>query len=153
LPDVLSRWLHGEAAPRQPVTLRLSDLTSTQVGDGRWVLLGQRTQDEVAFGLIGKFWLPVIAFANVPSAAKFREFDEPGFAKTIYSLSVRRVDERRTQLVGVMRTATTDSHARRWFFGYWTLGVGSGAHILVHGLLEAARDLAEHQLLQVPVRA
>jgi hypothetical protein len=39
-----------------------------------------------------------------------------------------------------MRTATTDEHARRWFRGYWTFGVGSGAHIRVNGLLDVARD-------------
>ena len=38
----------------------------------------------------------------------FREFREPGYAKTIYSLSVRAIEDRRTLLSGVMRTATTD---------------------------------------------
>jgi hypothetical protein len=42
-----------------------------------------------------------------------------------------------------MRTATTDEHARRWFRRYWTFGVGSGAHVLVHGLLETVRDDVE----------
>jgi hypothetical protein len=42
-----------------------------------------------------------------------------------------------------MRTATTDEHARRWFRRYWTFGVGSGAHILVGSLLDAARRAAE----------
>jgi hypothetical protein len=44
-----------------------------------------------------------------------------------------------------MRTATTDEHARRWFRRYWTLGVGSGAHVLVNGLLEAVREDAERR--------
>jgi hypothetical protein len=42
-----------------------------------------------------------------------------------------------------MRTATTDEHARRWFRRYWTFGVGSGAHVLVNGLLDVTRELAE----------
>ena len=42
-----------------------------------------------------------------------------------------------------MRTAATDEHARRWFRRYWTLGVGSGAPALVHGLLEVIREDAE----------
>ena len=42
-----------------------------------------------------------------------------------------------------MRTATTDEHARRWFRRYWTLGVGSGAHVLARGLIHAAREAAE----------
>lgn len=50
---------------------------------------------------------------------------------------------RRSLLSGLMRTATTDEHARRWFRRYWTFGVGSGAHILVHALLEMVRETAE----------
>ena len=50
---------------------------------------------------------------------------------------------KRTPLAGLMRTATTDEHARRWFRRYWTFGVGSGAHILVHALLELVREIAE----------
>jgi hypothetical protein len=42
-----------------------------------------------------------------------------------------------------MRTAATDEQARRWFRRYWMLGVGSGAHVLVHGLLEVIRQDAE----------
>jgi hypothetical protein len=46
-------------------------------------------------------------------------------------------------LSGLIRTATTDEHARRWFRRYWTFGVGSGAHILVSALLDSARRAAE----------
>lgn len=72
-----------------------------------------------------------------------RGFAAPGFAKTVYSLSVRRVGESTTMLPGAMRTATTDEQARRWFRRYWALGVGSGAHVLVDGLLDVTREIAE----------
>jgi hypothetical protein len=35
--------------------------------------------------------------------------------------------------------------ARRWFRRYWTFGVGSGAHVLVHGLLDVVREDAESE--------
>jgi hypothetical protein len=41
-----------------------------------------------------------------------------------------------------MRTATTNEHARRWFRRYWTVGVGSGAHVLVRALPAPTRDSA-----------
>jgi hypothetical protein len=107
-------------------------------------LLGERPGDEIALGLVGKFWRPVIIYANVP-AERFRDFAEPGYAKTIYALSVRALDERRSLLSGVMRTATTDEEARRWFRRYWTFGVGSGAHVLVNGVIDSAREAAEQQ--------
>ena len=85
----------------------------------------------------------MIQYAPV-SAYRFSDFDEPGYAKTIYDLSVRPLPDGRSLLSGLMRTATTDEHARRWFRRYWTFGVGSGAHVLVHALLETVRDTAEH---------
>jgi hypothetical protein len=142
LPDIVSHMLHGELPQRPPAHMRLRDITSVPLDEGGWVLLGERPRDEIALGLVGKFWRPVIEFAKVP-AERFRDFAEPGYAKTIYSLSVRPLDDRRTLLSGVMRTATTDEHARRWFRRYWTFGVGSGAHILVNGLLDVTREIAE----------
>jgi hypothetical protein len=142
LPDIVSQMLHGELPQRPPQHLRLRDTSSISPDKGGWVLLGERVRDEIALGLVGKFWRPVIDFASV-SADGFRDFAEPGYAKTIYSLSVRPVDERRTLLSGVMRTATTDEHARQWFRRYWTFGVGSGAHILVNGLIDVTREMAE----------
>ena len=145
LPDVVSHLLHGELPQPPAQHVRLRDMTKVPAKDGQWVLLGERPQQELALGLVGKFWRPVIEFAAVP-AEEFRPFSEPGFAKTVYSLSVRRIDEGHTLLSGVMRTATTDEHARRWFRRYWTLAIGSGAHLLVNGLLEVTRDMAEERM-------
>jgi hypothetical protein len=142
LPDIVSHMLHGELPERPPAHMRLRDTTSVPPDEGGWVLLGERPRDEIALGLVGKFWRPVIGFAKV-TAEGFRDFAEPGYAKTIYSLSVHRLDDDRTLLSGVMRTATTDEHARRWFRRYWTFGIGSGAHILVNGLLDVTREMAE----------
>jgi hypothetical protein len=142
LPDIVSHMLHGELPQRPPAHMRLRDIASIPMDEGGWVLLGERPRDEIALGLVGKFWRPVIEFARVP-ADRFRDFAEPGYAKTIYSLSVRPVDDDRTLLSGMMRTATTDEDARRWFRRYWTFGVGSGAHILVNGLLDVTREMAE----------
>ncbi len=142
LPDIVAHVLHGEAPPAPPKHLRLDDLPTLPATQGGWVLLGEREQDEIALGLVGKFWRPVIEFATVP-AGEFTAFATPGFAKTIYALSVRTLDPHRTLLTGTMRTATTDEQARAWFRRYWTLGVGSGAHVLVHGLLDVTREMAE----------
>jgi len=144
LPDIVSHLLHGEAAPQAPAHLRLRDTATMPADKGGWILLGERPRDEIALGLVGKFWRPVIQFAKV-NRDEFCDFSEPGYAKTVYSLSARALDERRTLLSGVMRTATTDDQARKWFRRYWALGVGSGAHILVSGLLDVTREIAERQ--------
>ena len=142
LPDVVSSLLHGEPPPQAPARMRLRDAATVPPEQGGWVLLGERPHDEIALGLVGKFWRPVIQYVKVGREA-FRDFAEPGYAKTVYSLSVRRLDERRTLLSGVMRTATTDEQARKWFARYWALGIGSGAHILVSGFLDVTREVAE----------
>jgi hypothetical protein len=142
LPEIVSQALHGEFPLHAPERMRLHDMLDLPLRDGGWVLLGERHGDEIALGLVGKFWRPVIKFAEV-SADEFRTFAKPGFAKTVYALSVRGVEAGRTLLTGVMRTATTDEQARRWFRRYWTFGVGSGAHVMVNGLLELTREIAE----------
>lgn len=144
VPALLSELLHGRRPPAAPKRLSLRDTATMPVSEGGWVLLGERPGESLALGLVGRFWKPVIAFETV-AREDFRDFCEPGFAKTVYELSVRDVGDGRTLLTGLMRTATTDEHARRWFRRYWTLGVGSGAHVLVRGVLEQAREAAEQR--------
>jgi hypothetical protein len=143
LPEIVGQLLHGERPAKPPESMRLRDMPSIPMSEGGWILLGERPGEEIALGLVGKFWRPVIEFARIGTADEFRAFDEPGFAKTVYSLSVRQLEPNKTLLSGLMRTATTDEHARRWFRRYWTFGVGSGAHILVSALLDSARRAAE----------
>ena len=143
LPDLVWRRLHGEHPPA-PERLTLRDTTKLPMSGGGWVLLGERAPEEIALGLVGKFWRPVIEFAQVDAGA-FKEWAEPGFAKTVYALGTRRVNDEKTLLWAMMRTATTDEHARAWFRRYWTVGVGSGAHVLVNGLLDLVQEEAERR--------
>jgi hypothetical protein len=145
LPEIVWHMLHGERPAKPPESMRLRDLPSIPMADGGWILLGERPGEEIAFGLVGKFWRPVIEWARVDSADGFRAFNEPGFAKTVYDLAVRELAPGKTLISGLMRTATTDEHARRWFRRYWTLGVGAGAHLLVGALLDSARRSTEER--------
>ena len=142
LPEIASHLLHGERPPAAPDRLTLRGTTELPANAGGWILLGERAGDEIALGLVGKFWRPVIEYVQL-QADGFTEFATPGYAKTVYALGVRPLEGQRTMLRAAMRTATTDEHARRWFRHYWTLGVGSGAHALVNGLLDVVREDAE----------
>ena len=142
LPELVVHLLHGERPEPPPQNARLRDLARLPPDKGGWVLLDERPGEEIALGLVGKFWRPVIEYAEVP-ADRFRDWAEPGYAKTVYDLGVRPLEDGRSLLWGLMRTATTDENARTWFRRYWTLGVGSGAHVLVHGLLDFVRQAAE----------
>lgn len=142
LPEIVSKVLRGEPLPKPPERLTLPDTTSLPMDGGGWVLLGERPT-EIALGLVGAFWRPVIRFADVADADAFRSFSKPGYAKTVYALSVDEIEPGRSLLTAVMRTVSTDGRARRWFWRYWTFGVGSGAHVLARGLIDEARATAE----------
>jgi hypothetical protein len=92
LPEIVGHLLHGERPAKPPASMRLRDLPSIPMHEGGWILLGERAGQEIALGLVGKFWRPVIEFARITSADEFRRFDEPGFAKTVYDFSVRELD-------------------------------------------------------------
>ena len=145
LPELVGHLLHGEQPAGPPERVRLRDMADLPMSGGGWALLAERPPEAIALGLVGKFWKPVIEFADV-TADSFRDFGDPGFAKTVYALSVKPLDGgSRSLLSAVMRTATTDEHARRWFRRYWTFGIGSGAHLLAGGLIDAAREDAEQR--------
>jgi len=106
LPEIVADLLHGERPEPAPTSARLRDLAQVSATNGGWTLLGERPGEEIALGLVGKFWRPVIEYADV-TADEFPTWSQPGFAKTIYNLGVRSLDERGTLLWAVMRTATT----------------------------------------------
>jgi hypothetical protein len=141
--QLVSRLRPGRRRP--PQHLRLRDLARLAPGEAGWVLLGERPGEEIALGLIGRLWMPAADYVAAPPGA-FRGFDEPGYAKTVCALTVRPLGERMSMLSAVTRTATTDERSRRRFRRYWRLGVGSGAHGLAGGLLDAAREDAERRM-------
>jgi hypothetical protein len=146
LPEIATRAVHRKPMPEQPAALRLRDMGTLPNEQGGWIELGAVPERELALGLVGKFWLPVIEYADV-APEEFPSFAEPGWAKTIYDLRVAPLGEDRTLLSGTMRTLGTDPHARKWFRRYWALGVGSGAHVLVDGLLDTVSKDAEERML------
>lgn len=143
LPETVLRLSRGQGLPAMPDSLRLRDMPDRPPDEGGWILLREDPEaHELVLGLVGRFWRPVIPYAHV-APGDFAAFDQPGWAKTVYALSVKPLEDGRSLLVGTMRTATTDEAARRAFARYWTLGVGSGAHVLVRALLQRVRDAAQ----------
>jgi hypothetical protein len=115
LPALIGQLLHRKAQPPAPKRMGLRAIAEMPASNGGWSLLAERPGQEIALGLVGRFWKPVIEYAPVV-AEEFRDFSEPGYAKTVYALSVRPLqDGQSTLLSAVMRTATTDEYARRWF--------------------------------------
>jgi hypothetical protein len=74
-------------------------------------------REEIALGLIGKLWRPVIEYAHI-DAEGFTQFAQHGYAKTIYALGTRPHDDGHTVLRAVScrslcLTPTTACRRRR----------------------------------------
>ena len=73
-----------------------------------------RTDDELVYAGIGRPWSPRGGMRPVDSAAAFRDFAEPGWAKMAVNFRV---------MDGALTTETrvwlTDASARRGFAAYW----------------------------------
>src|SRR5687767_7935111 len=82
LPGLVADLLHGERPPDLPKSIRLKDMCDIPPDQGGWTMLGQRDEEEIALGLVGKFWRPVIEFADVKPDG-FKDFAEPNFAKHV----------------------------------------------------------------------
>lgn len=142
LPGLVAGLVHGDTPQPMPDSMKLGELGAHVATGGDWAKLGERIGSELAFGLVGKFWKPVIEYEPV-AAPDFFEFDRQGFAKTIYAFRIVPTGETTCNLIAVMRTKAYGDDAQRWFRRYWTYGVGSGAHVLVNSVIESARDAAE----------
>ncbi len=104
----------GGASPPEPDHLRLDEL----VARGDWVLLGEDEPNEIAFGVVGRFWGGETKWQQIV-ADDFAAFDSPGFAKIGCNLSLRAYGEGKTLLSYEARTLGTDETSRRSFMRYW----------------------------------
>jgi hypothetical protein len=100
--------------PPEPDHLRLDEL----VAQGDWVLLGDDEPNEIAFGVVGRFWGGETKWEQI-AAEDFASFDRPGFAKIGCNLSLRAYGEGKTLLSYEARTLGTDEASRRAFMRYW----------------------------------
>lgn len=119
----LPERLHGRPTV-QPTQLLLAQGT----GLPGWLLLGERPDQEIAFGAVGKFWQPTIEWRDVPQE-QFEDFAEPGWGKIAANFSVARYGVN-TLLTYECRTVTTNLESRQRFWRYWVLIRPFVSHIM-----------------------
>jgi hypothetical protein len=98
--------------------------------------------DELVLGGVGRFWQPSGGLRRI-EAADFRDFGEPGWAKSAFNFEVERVGER-TRVRTETRVATTDARARRSFGRYWRV-IHPGSALIRMAWLRAIRRRAERR--------
>ena len=90
-------------------------------GMDNFTLLEQRGDDELVFGLAGKFWQADYGQAGIADGASFLAFNAPGAAKLVLSFVAQPLDATHTRLVTETRVFCLDAEARRRFTPYWYL--------------------------------
>jgi hypothetical protein len=129
--------LRGRLEPAPP-QVRLTG--GPEGGMPGWMLLGERSDQELAFGAVGVFWRGVIEWRKV-AADEFAGFAEPGFGKIACNFSVRPYGSQRTVLTFDCRVAVTDELSRRAFRRYWTVIRPFVAHIMRAALATIDADV------------
>jgi hypothetical protein len=100
--------------PAPAATMRIADLGA----HGEWVVLGERPPQEVAIGVVGRFWAGETSWRTL-DARDFAGFAQPGFAKIVAAFSLRPYGVGRVLVSYECRTLATDPQSRRAFLRYW----------------------------------
>jgi hypothetical protein len=87
---------------------------------GGFVLLGEHPPNEIALGLVGRFWTLSGSRCRV-NADEFAAFDMPGYAKAVWNFSLVGESAEVTRLATETRVQCLDDSSRRRFRMYWAL--------------------------------
>ncbi|CRG49534.1 Uncharacterised protein [Yersinia wautersii] len=121
-------WLFRYATTFRELPIRLLDLIHSRPASSRppfgmknFTLLEKKDDQELVFGLAGKFWKADYGQTTITNAADFLAFSEPGTAKLVLSFTIEKLDEAHTQLTTETRVFCLDKNAQRSFTPYWYL--------------------------------
>ena len=90
-------------------------------GMQNFTVLEQQGDEELVFGLIGKFWQLDYGQHPFTTTAEFLAFDQPDFAKLTVGFQLEQLGDDRTRLVTETRVHCLSGAALRKFSPYWYL--------------------------------
>jgi hypothetical protein len=109
----------------------------------RFILLGERENEELLLGLVGRFWSPSGELLRL-DAESFRDFDEPGYALAAWNFTLRAEPDESVLLETETRVYCTDAASRRRFRFYW-LFIGAFSGLIRRDVLRAIKRNAEEE--------
>jgi hypothetical protein len=107
----------------------------------RFILLGEKPNEELLLGLVGRFWTASGELRRL-DAEGFRGFDEPGYAKAVWNFSLAGRSDGSVLLETETRVYCLDQASRRRFRLYWLL-VGPFSGLIRREVLQAIKRSAE----------
>ncbi|MDQ1688824.1 MAG: hypothetical protein QOK42_1799 [Frankiaceae bacterium] len=91
---------------------------------------------ELVLVAIGRFWRPDGARVQVSDREDFERFDQPGYAKAVWSFELNEQGTGTTELVTETRVLATDAGAARLLAAYWLL-IRAGSGLIRREMLAA----------------
>ena len=122
--------------------LRRRSMTLDDVLHNGFILLGERPEQEIVLGLVGRFWTPSGDIVRVP-ADQFRDFVEPGYAKAAWNFAVKTDMHGRVQVSTETRVSCLDLRSRKRFRRYWML-IRPWSGLIRREMLRSVKRVAEH---------
>lgn len=131
------RSLGRPLPPRPPDSSFLSDLKR-----GGFLQLALEPEQEMVFGIAGRFWLPRAERVTLESVGEFAEFQTPGYAKAAWNITLQAVTPQTTKLCTQTRILCFGSDAKLRFRLYWGV-VGPFSGLTRRALLAQVKHAAE----------
>ncbi len=109
-----------------------------------WGVLAEVPDREIVVGAVTQPWEPVVTFQPLPPE-EFAAFDEPGYAKIVWTLAAEPLGPNESMFITRTRVATTDSMARERFRRYWAV-LSLGILIIRYEGLRLVKAEAERRM-------
>lgn len=107
-----------------------------------FVLLGENPPNEIALGVVGRFWAAAGGRCHMRDADAFRDFDQSGYAKAVWNFSLVEEGAATTRLATETRVRCTDDRSRWRFRLYWSV-IGHFSGLIRREVLRAIRNAAQ----------
>ena len=116
-------------------------LTLDALLNSGFVLLGERPNEELALGLVGRFWTPSGDIQRL-TLKGFRDFQRRGYAKAVWTFSLSGRADGTTLLATETRVLCLDATSGKRFLPYWSF-VGPFSGLIRRQILQSIKRQAE----------
>ena len=132
----LTRWLFRLRGIPCPANFGLDNFLRMH-----FVLLGERPNEELLLGLVGRFWTLSGGLRRLDPEA-YRNFNERGYAKAAWNFSLSAKADDAVLLETETRVHCLDEVSRRQFHLYW-LFIGAFSGLIRRDILQGIKRDAE----------
>ncbi|WP_434777531.1 hypothetical protein [Neisseria sp. Ec49-e6-T10] len=105
-----------------------------------FLFLGQKNNEEIAYGLVGKFWQFNFGLVPLSTPTEFQDFAGAGVAKLVMNFSIKEIEKNLCVLSTETRVFCPDKRTLILFSPYWYLIRLASGFIRKRMLLQIKRE-------------